>query len=86
LTYHFTDTDLIPLYIIFITVLLAAILVLFYHQKDKRKEFPPTTDETRWIKVDIVSDEGIQTTTFMYGSVSEETGLSAGNMSGSDIV
>lgn len=85
-THNGIDTDLIPLYIIFITVLLAAILVLFYHQRDKRKKFPATADETRWIKINIVSDEGIQTTTFMYGSVSEEAGLPAGYVMGEDAV
>lgn len=75
----FAATDLIPLYIILITVLSAASLILFYRRGEKRQKLHATGSEGQWIKVDIFSDEGIQTTTFMYGSVDVADGGDVGS-------
>jgi len=76
-TKNFPDSDLIPLYVIFMALLSAATLVLFVRQRDIRQRYQDAVDEDRWSMVNEVGADRIRTTTFMYGSFGEAENLSA---------
>lgn len=73
------DSDLLPLYVLFVFLILAATLVLVSRRKGNGDYLRAMKQESdgvgAWVKVDVVRKEGMKTTTFVYGSFGEGEGV-----------